>query len=77
MKSTTHENAVLVLKSTGQDVVLHVIRPHPEPEEETMPVVTTAAMVTEADSSPPSSVTGCYYLFFFRMVRIISTTKII
>lgn len=52
---------MLVLKSTGQDVVLHVIRHHPEPEEETLPVLTTAAVVTEADSSPPSSITGEFY----------------
>lgn len=54
LKSTTHENAVLVLKSTGQDVILEVIRASQVAKEENE-TRTTAAVVTEPDLTPPSS----------------------
>lgn len=56
LKSTTHENAVLVLKSTGQEVILHVTRPRDEPEEPQPVTVVTSAVVNEPDSTPPSSI---------------------
>ena len=55
LKNTTHENAVLVLKSTGENVTLHVTRKVPEPER---PPVVHSAVVNEPDSTPPTSEPG-------------------
>jgi len=57
LKNTTHENAVLVLKSTGEDVILHVTRRKDVPvEQQSVAMVTTNVVVNDPDS-PPSSVT--------------------
>lgn len=59
MKETTHENAVLVLKSTGEDVQLQIVRSVAKPDEEDGGVTTTtAAVVAEPEFSPASSVHG-------------------
>lgn len=61
LKETTHENAVLVLKSTGEDVKLQIVRSvvtQTDDEEEANVGMTTAAVVVEPESSPPSSIHG-------------------
>lgn len=55
LRNTTHENAVLVLKSTGENVTLHVTRKLPEPER---PPVVHSAVVNEPDLTPPPSEPG-------------------